>query len=164
MGSNSNRTRQPCKVAGCDGMSRAMSGLCVTHRQVPVEQVKLRDFTAADVLGCADSARVGNWTAAGKARREAELLRRRAQWASEATQTPQTVSDATTSVIASPAGSECVSCGLEHCGTHADGQEVPEVANAGAWALVWIAAVAVGVAFLLSPLGQSMLGAIGGGK
>ena len=124
MGSNSNRTRQPCKVAGCDGMSRAMSGLCVTHRQVPVEQVKLRDFTAADVLGCADSARVGNWTAAGKARREAELLRRRAQWASEATQTPQTVSDATTSVIASPAGSECASCGLEHCGTHADGGEV----------------------------------------
>ena len=164
MGSNSNRTRQPCKVAGCDGMSRAMSGLCVTHRALPVEVVKLRDPTSAEILTCADSARVGDWTAAGKARREAELLRRRAQWPVEATQMPKTVSDATTSVIASPAGSECVSCGLEHCGTHADGQEVPEVANAGAWALVWIAAVAVGVAFLLSPLGQSMLGAIGGGK
>lgn len=159
-----NRTRQPCKVAGCMNLSRAMSGLCVTHRQVPVEQVKLRDFTAADVLGCADSARVGDWTEAGRKRREAELSRRRAQWASEATEATQTVNDSIAAVIASPAGSECVSCGLEHCGTHTDGQEVLEVANAGAWALMWIAAVAGGVAFLMSPLGQSMLGAIGGGK
>ena len=184
--------------------------------------------TAAEILTCADSARVGDWTAAGKARREAELLRRRSQletfgkygagalpslppalpidaesfrrgeflavlgynpytpwdklpeetrdgWqkryeqrlalmAPEATQTLQTVNDSIAAVIVSPAGSECVSCGLEHCDTHADGQEVPEVANAGAWALVWIAAVAGGVAFLLSPLGQSMFGAIGGGK
>ena len=164
MGSNSNRTRQPCKVAGCTNLSRAMSGLCVTHRALPVQQVKLRDFTAADVLGCADSARVGDWTTAGRARREAELSRRRAQWASEATEVPQTVNDSIAAVIASPAGSERVSCGLEHCDTHADGQQVPEVANAGAWALVWIAAVAGGVAFLLSPLGQSMLGEIGGGR
>jgi hypothetical protein len=101
-----------------------MSGLCVTHRALPVESVKLRDPTAAEILTCADVARAGDWTAAGRARREAELNRRRTQWASEAPQAPQMVSDSTTSVIVSPAGSECVSCGLEHCDSHADGGEV----------------------------------------
>ena len=154
MGSNSNRTRQPCKVAGCTNLSRAMSGLCVTHRALPVEQVKLRDFTAADVLGCADSARVGDWTAAGKARREAELSRRRAQWASEATEVPQTVNDSIAAVIASPAGSECVSCGLEHCGSHADGVEV--ATSRSGYTLGEMVIFAVGVVGLAALAGWTM--------
>jgi hypothetical protein len=101
-----------------------MSGLCVTHRALPVESVRLRNPTAAEILSCADVARAGDWTAEGRARREAELSRRRSQWAVEAPQEPQTVSDATTSVLVSPADSECVSCGLEHCASHADGSEV----------------------------------------
>ncbi len=36
---DSKRTRMPCKIVGCVNMSRAISGLCVTHRQLPVEQV-----------------------------------------------------------------------------------------------------------------------------
>lgn len=36
--SMNNRTRKQCKMAGCSNLSRAMSGMCVTHRQLPIER------------------------------------------------------------------------------------------------------------------------------
>ena len=110
--------------------------------------------TALEILTCADSARVGDWTAAGKARREAELLRRRAQWPVEATQTPQTVSDATTSVIEAPSVPECVSCGLEHCGSREDDVEVA-TARSG-YTLGEMVIFAVGVVGLAALAGWTM--------
>lgn len=142
MGTNSNRSRIRCKHDGCKDLTRSNSGLCRLHILTPAEAVIIRTERP---LRDDHNRWPLTW-------RDGVVARERLA------QTSALPAEATESA------SDRASYGLEHCGTHADGQEVPEVANAGEWALVWIAAVAGGVAFLLSPLGQAMLDAIGGGK
>lgn len=83
--------------------------------------------TASEILSCADSARVGQWTPEAKARRLAEYERRRAQWAEKHPEPTQPTTDRTEAAIVAPAADSCGSCGIEHCDSHADGSELAGV-------------------------------------
>ena len=116
MGSNSNRTRQPCKHAGCLNLSRAMSGLCVTHRLLPVEAVKMREERPL-------SADCGRW----------KHLRGPLTWRdgvvarelpAEATQAPDPVHRVIDALNGPHSANARDLCGISHCDTHADGSEV----------------------------------------
>ena len=118
MGTNSNRSRTRCVHEACKELTRSNSGLCRLHILTPAEAVIVRrerpladDFNRWPLV----------WQG-GIVQRD--RLRQTSTMPVEASQSPQTVSDATTSVSVAPTGNACDLCGLSQCDRHADGSEV----------------------------------------